>query len=394
MSRLGLMAELEKLARMLDIPADKMDPLLLDLPFAQLREIRRAISERTFQLDETPFRRLARLANLIPTWLLLWLAQARFGALISARVASLMSARRAARAAERMPPEFLADVAIKLDPRYARDILVQISSAQIVAVVHVMIQREEFMTMGRFVDYLADDTIQAVIDSFEDEEPLVRIAYYMESKNRLDHVVRMMPLERLRRAILMVLEPERDLMLQLMSLVFHVSYGLQQELAELAAEQEEGVLNEIVRATQQHGLWCDLLPVIAQLTEASQSKVVNLPILREEEAVLESIMAAAEAEDLWRALLPLIPLMGKPMQIAVASIADGLCSETLERIANAALMGEFWLPLADIVIKLSHSQKEKVAVIIKAYGKVDQQLFDRLHAVADQFGLEDYLDAA
>ena len=394
MTRLASMAEMDKLARLLGVSAEQIAPEMYQLPAVQVREIRRAVSERLFRLDEHVFRRLARIANLLPTWAVLWLAQRRFGPLISARIAGLMTARKAARAAGRMPANFLADVSLELDPRYARDILAQLSATQIVAIVQVLIARGEYMTMGRFVDYLADDTIRAVLNAVPDEEHLVRIAYYMESKNRIDHVVRMMPIERLRRAILMILEPERDLLLPLMSLVFHVSYGLQQELGELAAEQDEQVLNEIATATQSHQLWGDLLPVVALLSQVSQGKVVNLPILRDDPAVLESVLQSADRDGRWRDVLPLIPYMEVPMLEAAAVHAAALPDEAIRRIADACLLGELWEEVVIVLSRMPKARLLEIASILKLYDSVDPALWLRIIGIAEAKGMGEVFRAA
>lgn len=395
MTHLATLAELEKLADVLPLAAGLQAELrAVKLPSLVVRDLRQAISETHYQIDEPVFRRLAWFASRLPDSVVRWLSAHRFGPLMVARVACLMAAKKVARIAAGMPAEFVAEVCEYQDPRYARDIISLLPTAQVVNIAQVLVSRGAYITIGRFVDFLSDEKIQAVIDAIDDEEIFVRIAYYVESRNRLDHVVRLMPHERLRRAILLVLEPERDVMLQLMSLVFHVSYTLQHELAELAAAQEEGVLNEIVRAAHGHDLWGDLLPVIALLSEENQRKVANLPILRENPDMLGAIFAAADAHGRWRALLPLLPLMDEAMQEAVAEIGNRLPAAALDRIAEATLMGEMWQPLAALVTRLNPQQKQHVADILKRYGEIDPLLMERFIELARDYGLSQYFEAA
>lgn len=388
MTQLASLAELEKLAAVLEPPAALLEELRdARLPSSVIRDIRRAIAESEFGMEDARFRRLAWIANRLPVFVIHWLAVHRLGPLIVARVAGLLSARKAAHIAQRLPAGFIAEVCAHIDPRYARDLISRLPPAKVVETARLMIAQGEYITMGRFVDFLPDDSISAVLSSVEDEEELVRIAYYVESRNRLDHVVRLMPRERLRKAILLVLEPERDLMLQLMSLVFHVSYDLQHELAELAAEQEEAVLNQIVTATQAHDLWGDLLPVIALLSEDIQRKVCNLPLLREDRRVLEAILAAAEQQHLWRALLPLVPLMDALMREAVADIATGLAPPALRDIAEAALMAEQWRPLAELVSHMPESKQREIVQVLKDFSAdIDPELEQRLMEITQDYG--------
>ena len=92
--------------------------------------------------------------------------------------------------------------------------------------------------LGTFVAVFPDDVVAEVEAAIEDEEALLKAAYFVESRNRLDHLVRLMPRERLRRAVLLALDESRDLMREVASLIVNVSYALKRELGEIAAEQD------------------------------------------------------------------------------------------------------------------------------------------------------------
>lgn len=391
-SRLAARAQVGKLARTLDVPPSQLSGLE-QIDAKALADYRVAVLDAAYTGARTLSLRLARLVYWLPAWLVAPLCRRRVAPLLAARVVGELSARRGLAIANRLPDAYLADICQRLDPRRAGDLIRSMPAARVVAIARVLIEREDYICASQFVDYLDDDTIRVVTEAVPDEAHLVRIAYYMESKRRLDHVVRILPRERLRKAILLVLDEERDLLLEVMSIVVHVSYALKRELGDLAAAQDQRVLNDIVRATEAHGLWPDLLPVVAALSKDSRQKVVNLPILRADPSILRGLLVAADTHELWGTVLPLLPLMQESMRFKVAELGAELSRPAMERVAAAAVQGEYWRPLFDIVARMDERKQREVAEIVRQYGDVDEQLYARVAKVAAEYGFGDYFDA-
>lgn len=376
MSRLAARAEVHKLGRTLGAAEGSL-AFLERLPPEMLRELRLGTYEALFSLDQKLVLRITRLLRWLPVFLLAWIARLA-GPLLTARVAGEMPARRAARLARRLPPAFVADVCLHLDPRCAHDLIRALPTPTILGFAMELLRREDWITTGRFVDFLSDEAIRAVLDHIQDDEQLLRISFYVESRNRLDHVVRLLPPERLRAAILLAVDESRDILTEVMALIIHVSYALKRELGDLAAAQDEAVLNRVVQATHRQGLWADLLPTISVLSVEAQRKVVNLPVLREDPSVIASILAGAHAHRLWCDVLPLIPYMDEPMRAAVAGHAAELPRDALADAADAALLGEYWEPLLDIARRIPLARQREWADILRRYGEVDAELLARL----------------
>lgn len=387
MTHLAARAEVDKLGRALGL-----DPLglshLQDIPAEDLRALRQALDERLHTIDASLFRGVARLLRWVPIWFAGWMARL-FGPLLTARVAGEMPARRGARMAQRLPTPLLAEVCQYLDPRCAHDLILMLPVPVIVEVALELVRRRDWMTTGRFVDALSDEAICAVLEQVHDDEVLLRIAYYVESRDRLDHVVRLLPRERLRQTILLAVEPERDVLTEVVSLIVHVSYALKRELGDLAAAQDESVLDRVVAEAQAQGAWADLLPVISVLSEPAQYKVVNLPVLRRDPAVLASILDTAHRDDLWCHVLPLIRYMDEPMKTAVAAIAVGLTRDALAQAADAALMGEHWEWLLDIASRIPPHKQREWADAVRRYREVDEELWQRVARRAQELGFGD-----
>lgn len=384
MTRLAARAEAEKLHRLLGEAAPSL-PDLQTLPAETLRGLRLAVFDLWYALDRPLLLRLARWLRPLPIMLVAWLARWA-GPLLTACLAGEMPARRAARMAVRLPTHFLADVCRELDPRRAHDLIQAIPVAILVEVAMELIARRDWPTAGRFVDYLRDDAVAAVMARVDDDEVLLRIACFVESRNRLDHLVRLLPPERLRRALLLAVDPQRDLLLEVLSLIVHVSYALKRELGDLAAAQDTRVLDAVVELTHRQGLWSDLLPVISLLSPESQRKVVNLPVLRDDAQVLPAILAAATQDTLWGDVLPLVRYMDAPMLDAVARFAGDLPPPALQDLARAALLGELWEPLFEVAARAPKSQQIELARTLLPLGDVDPALLERLRARAQDLG--------
>lgn len=392
MSRLASRAEVHKLGRTLGVAEGSL-AFLERLPPETLRELRLGTYEALFGLDQKLMQRITRFLRRLPVFFVAWIARLA-GPLLTARVAGEMPARRAARMAQRLPPTFVADVCLHLDPRCAHDLIHALPTPTILGFAQELLRREDWITTGRFVDFLSDDAIRAVLAHIHDDAQLLRISFYVESRNRLDHVVRLLPPERLRNAILLAVDESRDILTEVMALIIHVSYALKRELGDLAAAQDEAVLNRVVQATHQQGFWADLLPAISVLSVAAQRKVVNLPVLREDSAVLESILSAARAQGLWCDVLPLLPYMDEPMREAVARHAAALPRDALAAAADAALLGEHWEPLLDIARRIPLARQREWMDILRRYGEVDTDLLARIEDRVRSLGFGEALSPA
>ncbi|MFX5374042.1 hypothetical protein ABTD20_18830, partial [Acinetobacter baumannii] len=89
------------------------------------------------------------------------------------------------------------------------------------------------------------------------------------------------PKQRIEKALLIIGDPSQRLVWpKVLALMSYISYGLKQELGDLAVLQGEPVVNAIIQATQEDQLWEDMLPVVACLSAQAQRFVANLPALR------------------------------------------------------------------------------------------------------------------
>ncbi|MCX5745231.1 MAG: hypothetical protein NT062_22330 [Proteobacteria bacterium] len=184
-----------------------------ELPFvdghdaAGLRALRERISATLFDDARPMLLRVAKASRLLPNASVAKVGEKLFGGLLCAHIASLLATDHALDLAIRMPDAFLAEVAAQLDPRGAHQVVAAIPGPRVVAVAVILVERGDFMTLGRFVDYIATDTTTAVIAAIADELALLEVAKFVESAAKLAELIDLVPDERLRR---MVLATDRD----------------------------------------------------------------------------------------------------------------------------------------------------------------------------------------
>lgn len=387
MTGLAARAELIKLGRSLRVEREQLD-FLGDQAPEVLRQLRMALSDRIFDSQRQMFRRIAFWARWLPAWFAAGLVRWWLGPQLTARVAGELPAWRAAGISRFLPAPFMAEVAVALDPRSARELIGLLPVTQVAGIARALLARRDFVTMGRFVGLLPDAVIQEVSGDIADEGDLLEIVFHLESRERIDHLVRILPADRIHRAMMIVCDPERRaLWPQLLSLVTNVGYGLKRELGDLAASQGDEVLAAIVRAAQEEDLWADILPVVVCLSPEVQCRVVNLPFLHDP-AVMRNILRAADEAGLWTSLLSLAAQMHEGGRDAVAEALTDVPCEVFDRIAYAALLRAQFDIVLDIVGRLPEARHSECLAILQRYvSGLDVDTVAYIHRALEAHGL-------
>lgn len=188
-------AEIIKLARLLGRDPEAL-AYLAGVPSDDVRALREQVTDRLFDANAAVLNRIAAASKVLPVSLVATLGQRAFGPVLSARIAGLLEPSRAVEMAERMPIDFLAEIAVDLDPRRASAVIAQIPPQQIAAVTRVLIARKEYVTMGRFVGHLPKESLLAAIGEIDDAA-LLRVAFVLERKDDLGELLSLVPESRL-----------------------------------------------------------------------------------------------------------------------------------------------------------------------------------------------------
>lgn len=388
MTRLAVQAEIIKLAHMMRVPVEQLN-FMQQLPAETLHHYRLALVEQMQGRHRQLFHWLALWVAWLPRWLSVFIVKYWLEPLLVAKVASHLSASRLYRIADKLPAEVLASVAAYLDPRIARELLQLLSTEQIVAVAEVLLMRRDFITMGRFVGMLSDDVVQHVAACITDESDLLEIAFHIESRERMDHLVHVLPAERIQRALLIIRDPsKRHVWPKLLALMSNIGYAAKRELGDLAVSQGDDVLYAIIQAAQEDSLWEDMLPVVACLSPAAQSHVANLPALREPE-IIKSIIIAADYCDLWTDMLVVVRYMQDEARDAAAKAIAAVDGMVLHHIAYATLLRSQWSVTLDVVRRLpAASQCACYQILQQYFATLDPETYHYIHGLLDQYGIK------
>lgn len=301
---LEVRAEILKLAQLLHVDPERF-AYLSGVAAKDLRRLREQVTDRLYDADKQAFERLASASRRLPDQAIAKIGERAIGPLIAARVTGLLEPRRAIELSSRVSPEFLADIATEVDPRRADAIIAGIPADRIAAAAEVLQARGEHVAMGRFVGHVSDEALLAALEVLDDGSVL-RTAFVLENKRRLDRLVGMLPEERLvgliRAAARGGLWPEA------LDLLSNLGKRHRRRFADLAAEADEAVLESLVEDAQAHGFWDDALPLVQLLNDEGRRRFAALPAVQRA-PVLDELVDSAVRCGLVEELLPLVELL-------------------------------------------------------------------------------------
>lgn len=382
MSQLEVLAETVKLARLLGTTPEALD-YLKPLNAIQLRELRERLSEAEFTRARPMFLRIAQAAKLLPTSLVATIGEKIFGAVLCARIAGLMPPDRALELASKMSDAFLADVSVELDPQSARQVISAMPTQRVVAVALILVGRGDYITMGRFVGYLSEEVIGAAMNAVSSDEALLRTAFFVESKGKLNSLIGLLPESRLRSSILLAADDHSGLWTEALALMDHANDSWKCKIGDLAAAQDAAVLTSMMQAAQRLQVWDSVLPLVGHMSEQSQRKVAALPGLADP-AVLNSIIEAAQKHSLWSDLLPLVGYMHEQARRVAAQVVEHLPREVLQKLLATANQADLWADLVSILKLMDASEQRNVVRLI---GEQDESVLKQLMLAMDRAGL-------
>lgn len=272
--------ELVKLGRLLDLaPGDLRGVEALDV--AALRVVRDVVSARLFDDAKPMLARVAKGSKLLPNAITAKVAESAFGSMLCARIAGLLAPAHALDLAIRMSDPFLAEVSAQIDPRGAGPVIGGIPVERVVAVAALLVERRDFVTMARFVDFLAPATIGAVIASIPDELDLLHIGVFVESPAKLAELVSQLPRPRLTAMISALRGGDGSLWREALAIAALLDESWRRTLGDIAAELDREVLVALLEAAERFDVWDAASALIRAMSPDSQRRVLALaPLAR------------------------------------------------------------------------------------------------------------------
>ncbi|MBJ7520097.1 MAG: hypothetical protein JHC84_10410 [Solirubrobacteraceae bacterium] len=212
-------AELGRLARVLGVEVEALD-VLADAEPEDLRALTQSIAEHLHHRHAGAFDRAIAVAGKLPSAMTAKLAQHAMGPALSARAAGLLEPKQAADLAKRLPPLFLADVAVHADLRQVGPLVEGLSPDVMGEAGAALREREEWIVLGAFVGHVDEDALVELVDVF-DAEALLRVGPFVDAPERFDTIFSALSDERL--DDLVGAAADLDLGTQLDAMVEHLS---------------------------------------------------------------------------------------------------------------------------------------------------------------------------
>jgi hypothetical protein len=332
MSSLAQRAEVLKLARLLGEKPEALE-YLNKLDALAIRRGQQATAS-LFDADRKAFQKVAAASRLLPAAVTALIAEKALGPLLGARIAGLLEPQRAVEIARRVSTRYLGDLCLELDPRSADEVLRAMPVERIVEVSRELARRKEYITMGRFVDSLTDEAIEAVMADLRDDEALLRIGFFVEDAGRLSAIIDLLAPERLRNIVQVASDGGGELWPEALALINSVDEPQRRLMADLAAALDDAAVSRMVGATQAQGLWPAMLPMVSMMNTEHQRQLINHAAIQHEE-VLGAIIRAADAMSLWPQLLPLVALMDNAGQARALRAAGAQGEAVVARLVDS-----------------------------------------------------------
>lgn len=267
---LDAQVEIIKLAGVLGIDPNELDYLRAAQP-DDLHRFRDQVTDVLFDGDRARLGGFAAGSRVIPAAFAATVAERALGPVLCARLSGLVEPEKAVEIAKRLPAPFLAEVAVEMDPRRAKDVIAHVPPDLIEAVAGELGRRGEAVTMGRFVAFLSDPSLLAAINGLDDAT-LLQTAFVMEGKKRLDHIMSLLPADRLRSII--VVANEREMWPETLDMLASLSSKRRAALVKLALDENlEQMLPGLFAAVDDTDSWETGLRLLAELPPKLKSQL-------------------------------------------------------------------------------------------------------------------------
>jgi len=348
-------AEIAKLARLLDRKPADLD-YLERLPASALRRFREQATDKLYDSDGDRLRRVAASSKLVPIPLTVQVVQKAVGPLGAAALSGLVDPDRAVKIAEKLPLDFLAEVAIDMDPRRSTAVIAKMPPATVAAVGETLIGKGEHVTMGRFVGFLPRASLEAAVKVIGNAD-MLRTAFVLEDKSRLNDLA---AIAEHRLPGIVQAAHENDLWGEALDLLDHLDATWQAKLGDVVAQQDHSVVNSLIEAAHRTQAFDSLLPATAVMSHDTLLAFAEANAVHQE-PVLREIVRVALASNLWQALLPLAGVLpARSREIVAARVAEEPDS-AIEALADTAHTHHMWDSMLPIALGFTAEARSRLA---------------------------------
>ncbi|WP_280270074.1 hypothetical protein [Nocardia wallacei] len=167
--------EISRVARLLQVPADRID-YLAEVPAHDIAALRQRISDLFFDSTEEGLGKIVAAARILPSQVAAKVAAHNHSPLMTAHLAAVLDVPRAISVARRLPPEFLADVAAHLDLHRSADVITGLPPDVVAAVVRHIAGRADWLTLSELIRTAPDAQLDRCLRVLDSEQILAATA--------------------------------------------------------------------------------------------------------------------------------------------------------------------------------------------------------------------------
>ena len=197
---LVVVAELRKLERLLDASAEDLRHLERLGPVT-LRGLREQVEATLHGHAGDALRAILAASRLLPGRLVASIAERTFPPVLTAQLAGLLEAERAADLIGHFSTGYLASLSAHVAPDAIAPIVPRLPRQVLLDVAAEVDRRGDHLTSGRLVGLAPDDALGALVAAIRDEADLVETACLLEAEHRLGDIVATLPDQRVDRVL-------------------------------------------------------------------------------------------------------------------------------------------------------------------------------------------------
>lgn len=261
-----------------------------------VRAFREDFSDALYRRHQDNYARLAKLSRVLPVGASAKLAETVLGSVLGAGVAGEMDPDRAGKLAGKLSATFLAKLSVHLEPHRAAKIIGKIPQDVIVAVAQELVDKEEYITLARFVTAIDSQTLRAVMDAIPSADALLRVGIFVEQRESLSDLLEQ--LSEQRRSEILTAATAANLWPQMLVLLTHLNDKMKGVMGDAVVALGAGLMALILETCREHKLWEPLILTVANMSGENRRLVLALPLLHDTE-MLRSLLEDIHSESLW-----------------------------------------------------------------------------------------------
>lgn len=282
-------AELLRIANLMGVGPEDIE-FLGQLSAASLAEFRQQLIGVYFE-ENPSLKRLARIANMLPSSVIAKITEEAIGPILAARVVGEVDTKAAVGILKRVPIDFICDTAVQADPRRVIPLFSETPTPIAKDVADELIRRKEYVAIGQLIAFVEDDVMEHALSNASDID-ILKSSFLVEDKERLGDGVAMLTDARVRSLIRTA--AKKEMWLEALDLMSHLDLEEFRRVSTQAMSLDDATLDALLAFVNEHDLWYVALPAICLADNPSKGVAA---LLRAKPAVKKGFVSAASSAD-------------------------------------------------------------------------------------------------